>query len=62
MLDAHFDSKATIATGCESHGTTLRSPEKIPRMNRSMKDVPSSKSTARLEKIPNKLRFVDFRF
>lgn len=36
----------TTATNCECHETTLRSKGKIPRMNQSIKQVPSWISTA----------------
>lgn len=53
IWDALFGGEGSIFTGCGRRGTTLRLMGKIPRINRSINDMPSSKSTARLAAIPN---------
>lgn len=55
MLDEHVSCEALLfsiaATGCECHGTTLPSAGRIPRMKRSMKEVPGRINTARCRAI-----------
>lgn len=47
---------ANIATGCDCHGTSLRSEGKIPRMKRSINAVPRRMSSARCGATPNHTR------
>lgn len=53
ILNANSDGEASMTTGRESHEETMGSLKKIPFMNRSIKYVPCSELTAKLEIFPN---------